>query len=105
MFDRCPPFLLKAELERLAPSVALLLGRTVGGVRDSIRRWAVPPNGYGQLKGRSLERDLAQIGGRPIEMISVNHPSAQNQEYVDRSLTQLAASLEKHPAGSPPLAE
>lgn len=101
MLDQCPKFLLRGELEVLTPSVVVILGRTQ--VRDKVRPWAVPPDGYGRWQHKSLERDVALIEGRRVELISVNHPSSQDQSDVVRSLEQLAGSLATDPAGSPPL--
>ena len=103
MFSNCPPFLLREELEILMPRVVLIFGRTPGQTRDSIRRWAIPDgSGYGRLKGQHLERDLGEVAGEKVELISVNHPSGRSPNVL-ASLEQLASSIRENPVGSPPL--
>ena len=95
MFANCPEFLVKEELEILEPSVILLFGRT--HLRDVVRLWAVPEDGYGFEEGKHLERNRALIRGRPATLFSLNHPSSQNSKYVTASLGQLRESLSARP--------
>lgn len=95
MIANCPEFLLKEELEILNPSVILLFGRS--DLRDVVRPWSVPEDGYGMEEGPHLERNRAVIGGRDVTLFSLNHPSSQNSRYVSDSLEQLAESLRRWP--------
>jgi hypothetical protein len=95
MIDNCPKFLLAKELEILDPSVILLFGRS--DLRDVVRPWSVPEDGYGLEEGPRLERNRAVIGGRDVTLFSLNHPSSQNSRYVTESLEQLIESLRLWP--------
>lgn len=97
MICNCPWFLLKEELGALQPAVILLFGRT--NLRDVIRPWAVPDDGYGAEQGPRLERDLAKIGDRRIDLFSLNHPSSRDRAVL-ASLKQLTASLARRPITS-----
>jgi len=93
MFQECPRFLLRQEIEILKPAVVLLLGRTKN--RDAVRpildpRWGTHPG--------SIERDtFALQGGGQVELFSLNHPSAQNPDAWRKSLQQLHESIERCP--------
>lgn len=95
MVYNCPRFILEDELTFLGPKVILLLGRS--HLRDSVRPWAVPEDGYGE-QGPRLERDRVLIGSQPVDLISLNHPSGR-ANHVAASLEQLAESLRARPAG------
>ncbi|HEV3323778.1 MAG TPA: uracil-DNA glycosylase family protein [Solirubrobacteraceae bacterium] len=90
MCRACPPFLLKEELEILAPRAVILLGRT--SVRDIIRpmltvRWGESPGHF--------ERDeFALSDGGPVHLFSCNHPSTPNRAMWRASLDELIASLQ-----------
>jgi hypothetical protein len=91
MIWECPLFLAAKELEILAPRVILHLGRS-----NLRREWLVQEDGYGQERIPHMERDKATIGGRSVELISVNHPSGWANR-VAASLEQLIFSLaERH---------
>jgi Uracil DNA glycosylase superfamily len=94
MIWECPPFLALPELEILEPRVVLHLGRT-----DLRREWIVQEGGYGDEQGPHMERDMATIGDRAVELISLNHPSGHAND-VQASLDQLVRSLEDTPAGA-----
>ena len=101
MMSNCPPFLLLKELEILRPSLILVFGRSQ--LRDVVRDLMVVPDGrFGQEQGPHLERDLASIGGRHVELISLNHPSSRGRAPGD-SLSQLSKSIHRNGLGSPPL--
>lgn len=95
MFNNCPEFLVKVEFEVLKPSVVLLLGRS--DLRDVIRPWSVPEEGYGIEEGPRMERNQAVIGGRPVTLFSLNHPSTPNSAHVVASLGQLRESVASSP--------
>lgn len=90
-----PPFLLKEELEILAPNAVVLLGRT--STRDVVRpmlgvRWGESPGHF--------ERDHFALGDNSaVELFCCNHPSAPNRASWTASLEQMIASLASHQAG------
>jgi hypothetical protein len=89
MCSACPPFLLKEELEILAPSAVILLGRT--SVRDIVRpmlsvRWGESPGHF--------ERDEFVLDdGRSVQLFCCNHPSTPNRSVWRASLDELTESL------------
>lgn len=94
MFQNCPSFLLREELEILAPEVVLVLGRE-SGPRDAIR--PLLQVGWGTHPGH-LERDSFQLssGGRST-LFSCNHPATQNRGHWRLSLERLVESLLTEP--------
>jgi hypothetical protein len=91
MIWTCPSFLAQRELEILAPRVILHLGRS-----HLRREWLVQEGGYGEERIPHMERDTATVGGRPVPLISVNHPSG-HADHIAASLGQLVASLADRP--------
>lgn len=89
MMERCPPFLLREELEILEPRVVILLGRGPDP-RDIVRpllnvTWGTHPG--------AIERDTFVLGGKLVTLFSCNHPSVANRDLWRRSYDQLRASL------------
>ena len=89
MCSNCPPFLLAGELEILAPSAVILLGRTT--LRDIVRpmlpvRWVESPGHF--------ERDeFSLLDGAGAELFSCNHPSTNNRAFWRSSLSEMVDSL------------
>lgn len=93
MVRNCPPFLLRGQLEVLAPRVLLLLGQAAHQAIET-PALAVVWDTTWQASGRCFSRGRTIFAGRPMTILAFHHPSSTRTGGWSRSWSAYLKSLE-----------